>query len=221
MKADAIMLKQTSSRLGHAVEINRNAGQILFIKQATSKQNFQPQRHTILVQVYVDVFPDTYRIVDFAWAQPDINCVCLRIVVNLHFSPLALSYEFIRCLQGFGDLVCTDLPLHHPLLGVMSIRDAHRCTSLSQFVRDHSFGKPSLLYRKSRALARPLSATYPTTMAISSSVNPYSSYTNASAFGVAIRRLDLALEHGHNVRRLPKVRRRGPSTNAYGTRMHE
>jgi hypothetical protein len=42
MEADAIKLKQTSSRLGHAVEVDRDAGQILFVKQATSKQNFQP-----------------------------------------------------------------------------------------------------------------------------------------------------------------------------------
>jgi hypothetical protein len=55
-------------------------------------------------------------------------------------------------------------------------------------------------------------------MAISSSVNPYTSasicLSVASTFGVA-------LEHGLDVRRLPKAPRRGPSTNACGTRMHE
>jgi len=92
MKTDAIMLKQTSSRLGHAVEVDRDAGQILFVEQATSKQNFQPQRHTILVQVYVDVFPDTHRIVYFARAKPDIDCACLWIVVNLHLPHRSLRH---------------------------------------------------------------------------------------------------------------------------------
>jgi hypothetical protein len=57
-------------------------------------------------------------------------------------------------------------------------------------------------------------------MAISSSVNPYSSYTNASAFGVAIRGFDLALEHGHNVRR-PLDRELFVQVHAFGSALDQ
>jgi hypothetical protein len=50
----------------------------------------------------------------------------------------------------------------------------------------------ALLCRKFHALARLSLISYPST-AISSAVNPYNSYTNASAFGVT-------LEHGLDVR---------------------
>jgi hypothetical protein len=111
MEADAIKLKQTSSRLGHAVEVNRDAGQILFVEQATSKQNFQPQRHTILVQVYVDVFPDTYRIVNFTWAKPDIDCVCLWIIVDLHLPPRSLRHVPVTSAPYRNSCAVTRHPL--------------------------------------------------------------------------------------------------------------
>ena len=63
---------------------------------------------------------------------------------------------------------------------------------------------PALLYRKSHDLAKPLSASYPATMAISSSVNPYNSYTSPSICWSVASACGVALEHGLDVRRLPR-----------------
>ena len=110
------------------------------------------------------------------------------------------GYEFIWRFQGFSNLVRIDFPLDHPLFGVMGICDAHRSTSLSQFVRDHSFCTPALLYRKSHALARPPLTSislHHRDLRLRQPIQLVHQLVD-----LLVRGLDLALEHGLDVRRL-------------------
>jgi hypothetical protein len=79
---------------------------------------------------------------------------------------------------------------------------------------------PALLYRKSHDLTRPLSESYPSTTAISSSVNPYSSYTSASISRSVASAFGVALKRGLDVRR-PLGRELFVQVHAFGSALDQ